>query len=374
MKRTLLFFLLFVAIVFGIVVVEKWSHNSTEGKPEVKNLIYMIGDGMGLAHVSMLIIEDDYKNETFQSMSNVALATTYSANNRVTDSAAAGTALATGFKTNNSMLGVDDSLVSHPSIIDLAEQSGMATGIVVTSEIYHATPGSFYAHVEKRYLSQQICSDLTRSGVDVLFGGGREEMSKADSTGVTHFDRLLEQGYVVASDWSDVDSLTQGNVIALFADGHMPSMSVGRGDFLPKSTKKVLEILKNNSSANDKGFVLMVEGSQIDFESHGNNAEALLAEMRDFDLAVREAMKFVDENPGTLLVITADHETGGLSAPSGDPDFTLSERGIDYRFGSGSHTATLVPVYLYGTGAEQINGVIDNTELAKRLMSVMGLN
>ena len=119
--------------------------------------------------------------------------------------------------------------------------------------------------------------------------------------------------------------------------------------------------------------MLMVEGSQIDGAGHANDAAYLLAEMRDFERVVAEAMDFADRNPGTLVVVTADHETGGLSMPSGKSDFTLSESGIDYRFGTGSHTAIRVPAYFYGTGADRFAAMMDNTELAKQIMELIGV-
>lgn len=150
--------------------------------------------------------------------------------------------------------------------------------------------------------------------------------------------------------------------MGFFADGHLPKMSEGRGDYLERAIRKALEILSREAGERDRGFILMVEGSQIDLRAHDNDAEGVLAEMRDFDRAVAAAMDFADRHPGTLVVVTADHETGGLSIPSADVDFEHEEAGIEYRFSTGGHTAAMVPVYLYGTGAERINGVLDNTE------------
>ena len=155
--------------------------------------------------------------------------------------------------------------------------------------------------------------------------------------------------------------------MGFFTDGHLPKMSEGRGDYLERATRKALEILLREAGERDRGFVLMVEGSQIDLRAHDNDAEGVLTEMRDFDRAVAAAMDFADRHPGTLVVVTADHETGGLSIPSANVDFEHEEAGIEYCFSTGGHTAAMVPVYLYGTGAERINGVLDNTELAHML-------
>lgn len=353
---------------------QRRSTEQAESYAPVKNLIYMIGDGMGLSHVAMMMIEEGYQEGPFARMQNIALMTTYSANNRVTDSAAAGTALASGCKTNNSMLGVTPDSLPCPSIISRALARRMPSGVVVTSEIQHATPAAFYAHALHRGDYLTISNQLVTSGLDVAFGGGREAMAEPAADGFSPIDRLREGGCPVVEQWAQMDTITRGRVVGLFAEGHMPSMLEGRQDYLPKATAKALEILSNNAEERDRGFVLMVEGSQIDMQSHGNNAEGVLAETRDFAAAVAEAMRFADEHPGTLVVVTADHETGGLTMPSGNSDFLQSESGIDYTFSTGGHTGILVPIYLYGSGAEYLNGVMDNTELSNRLAELLGLD
>lgn len=340
---------------------------------EVRSLIFMIGDGMGLSHVAAMMIEGGYAPTAFDRMENVALIATRSANNLVTDSAAAGTALATGSKTDNGRLGEAPDGHALESMIAKAWKREMPTGVVVTCKIQHATPGAFYAHVPNRNLYDEISRQLASSKLDVAFGGGKAEMTAPDASGRSAADELVRTGCRVIYDWNQAEDIRSGRVAGFFADDHLPSMLDGRGDYLPQATRKALEILDNNAREAGKGFVLMVEGSQIDFESHGNNAAGVLAEVRDFEAAVSAAMRFVDNHPGTLLVVTADHETGGLSMPSRKADFTASESGMDYKFGSGSHTGILVPVYLYGAGAERINGVMDNTELSRKLMALLDL-
>lgn len=336
-----------------------------------RNLIYMIGDGMGLSHVAMMLIEGGYEESSFDRMENIALITTYSANNRVTDSAAAGTALATGHKTNNGMLGVTPDGEAVESILAKAARQGRHCGVVVTCDIQHATPGAFYAHVESRADYATISRQLAESSLEVAIGGGREGMSGANE------ERLKERGYRVVHTLEEMQEVDKGLLMGFLAEGHLPSKVKGREEYLPLATEKALEILTRNSEAKgrkDRGFMLMVEASQIDMESHGNNAEGILAETRDFERAIAVAMRYVDAHPETLLVVTADHETGGLTMPSGNSDFTSSESGIEYRFSTGSHTGIPVPVYLYGCGAECINGLMDNTELSRRLMELMGVN
>ena len=259
----------------------------------VRNLIYLIGDGMGLSHVSMLMLEEGYGTTAFDRAQNIALITTYSANNRVTDSAAAGTALATRHKTGNGMLGVLPDSTAAESIMADAIRAGMPTGVVVTSTLQHATPGAFYAHVPYRRQYQRISDQLAGSDLTVAFGGGLKYAEASErEDGVPGIERLRDRGFRVLTDPSQLDTLSR---------------------------------------------------------------------------AVAAAMDFADRHPGTLVVVTADHETGGLSIPSADVDFEHEEAGIEYRFSTGGHTAAMVPVYLYGTGSERINGVLDNTELARML-------
>ncbi len=343
------------------------AQTNPSGGGEVKNLIYMIGDGMGLAQVSLLLIEHGYEPVAFDRAENIALISTYSANNRVTDSAAAGTALAAGRKTDNGMLGQTPDGSPVESMIALAARDGRPTGEVVTSSLLHATPAAFYAHVPDRGDDEHIAGWLVRSGVDVLFGGGAGRISEEQ------LEALRRDGYRIVRSLAETGDIASGKVLGLFAGKHMPSALKGRGDYLPRAAEKALEILDANARDTGRGFLLMVEGSQIDWAGHDNDAELLLAEMNDFERTVAVAMDFADAHPGTLVVVTADHETGGLSIPSNDADFHRSDSGVSYEFSTEGHSGTLVPVYLYGTGAERINGILDNTELSTQLMRLLGL-
>lgn len=329
---------------------------------EVKNLIYLIGDGMGLAQMTMLEIENDYAPAAFSEAEHLALITTRSANNRVTDSAAAGTALATGSKTDNSTLGVTPDSVRLTSMMELARDKGMATGLVVSCYLQHATPGAFYAHRPRRHLYDEITEDLVDSNIDVMIGGGSRWLTDA------HRATLTEKGYTLAFTREETLAATTTPLLAMVEPEYLPQ-APERGDFIPQATAKALELLAED----EEGFMLMVEGSQIDGAGHANDPHYLLAEMQDFEKVVRLAFDFADTHPGTLVVVVADHETGGLSLPSGKSDFTLSESGIDYRFGTGSHSAMRVPAYLYGTGADRFKAMMENTELANRIMELMKL-
>ena len=370
MKRLFLFLILVCISLNGVEA-------KSPKNEKVINIIFMIGDGMGLSHVSMLQLEGKYQPTAFDRAQNIALIKTYSVNNRVTDSAAAGTALATGHKTNNSTLGQLPDGTPLESITTKAKNKNYGTGLVVTCHIQHATPAAFYANVESRSDNDGICDDFTKRDYDVMFGGGLRYFKQYyEKRNKDYNKELAALGYSLHTDLSKLGSIpSEGKVLGLFADGDLPAATSGKRDgYLANATQKALDILTNNAKKNkNKGFVLMVEGSKIDGESHSRNPQGILAETRDFAAAVDVAMNYADTHPGTLVVVTADHETGGMSIPSNKTDFTLPESGIGYAFGTSSHTATMVPVYLYGAGADSINGIMENSELGQKLQEILGV-
>lgn len=339
---------------------------------EVRSLIFLIGDGMGLAQVSMLQLERGDTLTAFDRAQGVALIRTRSANSRVTDSAAAGTALSSATKTGNGMLGVDPE--DHPlrSMMTRAREAGMPTGIAVTCYLQHATPAAFYAHVPDRDDTRSITRDLLASGVDVLFGGGRKWLAEECPEGGSGLDAFRRHGYFVTDSLAAADTLTRGRVLCVAADEHL-APAPSRGDFLPRATRKAIELLDREAAQRGTGFLLMVEGSQIDLAGHAGDIAWMQAEMRDFDRTVAEAMDYADRTPGVLVVVAADHETGGLSIPALEDDFKQADSEVAYRLSTRNHSATMVPVYLYGTGADRIHGVMDNTELSRRIMELLGL-
>ena len=340
---------------------------------QIRNLIYLIGDGMGLAHVSMLRIENGYEPTAFDRAQHVALISSQSANNRVTDSAAAGTALATGHKANNGSLGQLPDGTPVQSLVATAARRDFATGLAVTCYLQHATPAAFYAHTGRRGDLRHITRDMLASDIDVLLGGGRRWLAEEESAGRTYLDAFRQRGYRIAERMADTDAVHEGRLLGVFAEEELPDIRTRDTSYLAAATAKALEILSNNVAKGDRGLVLMVEGSHIDYAAHRNDAPWLLEELRDFERAVRTAMDFADRTPGTLVVVTADRETGGLSIPSCKTDFTQAESGIQYDFGSTSHTGSMLPVFFYGEGADRISGILDNTELPRRLAQLLGL-
>ena len=328
---------------------------------EVKNIIFLIGDGMGLASASMMQLENNYEPTIFDSADNIALQKTYSLDNRVTDSAASGTALATGFKTNNTMLGQLPDGTNPESLMELAADKGKATGLVVTTYLQHATPGAFYAHVPSRHEYATISEQLLASDIDIAIGGGMAFFKERYNNHKKATKAITESGFTLVESL-DAD-MSGERILALLADKEIEN----RTGYLAKATTMAIEHLDNN----DNGFVLMVEGSLIDGMGHGNDAKGQQGEMRDFMEAIEVAAAYAREHTDTLVVVTADHETGGLAIISGNADFNLSEQGVEYKWATGGHSGVMVPIYLYGTGAELINGVMENADLGKRLKELI---
>ncbi|MFR9651634.1 MAG: alkaline phosphatase, partial [Rikenellaceae bacterium] len=276
---------------------------------KVKSIIFLIGDGMGLAHVTMSMVEQGYATTIFDEADNIAMQKSYSANNRVTDSAASGTALATGYKTNNGMIGMTPDGEHRESIAALAAKRGMSCGVVATSSIQHATPASFYAHVESRKSYNEIAQQLATSTLSVAIGGGNKFM-KQDVDGVNLIDKMRDGGFTVVTTMDELRSADCDKLLGIFAEDGLKSIPAGRDTtYLATATAKALEVLSKDKD----GFFLMVEGSQIDWASHANNSKRIMHEMYDFERAIKVAVDFARQHEDVLVVVSADHETGGLS-------------------------------------------------------------
>lgn len=352
-----------------------WGCCERDGKTEkVENIIFMIGDGMGLAQLTALSMEQDYEPLNMERARHIGLQKTYSANNRVTDSAASGTAMATGEKTNNGYLGVDALGRPLTSSLVRAQEAGMATGLVVTIEPMAATPAAFYAHHSQRWDYDSIAMDMLRSGVDVIAGSGAPTLRKIRRPygEVDVIAGFQEAGYTFAPDMESFMAVGHSPAVMFFREDGFPYMAADtagvRGDYLPQATAKTLELLENSGKA---GFFLMVEGSLIDYGGHDNDLEAVLGEMRDFDNAVKVAFDYADSHPGTLVVVTGDHETGGLTIISPEEDFTKGAEDVVYNFSTGDHSGTFIPVYAYGTGAENFTGIMENTDIAVKMKALI---
>lgn len=360
MKKFHLSLLIILSVLFAQCTT---STNIVKQKttPQVENVILMIGDGMGVSQI-FAGITANRGSLHLERASVVGFSKTYSADSYITDSAAGGTAIACGIKTNNGAIGVDTDGNPVKSILEHAAENGLSTGVVASCEITHATPASFVAHQLNRSMAEEIAIDFTNSDITVFIGGGRKYFdSRSDNNNLLH--KLSANGFQVAQSMEDVKQVKSGKLAGLVAEGH-PAAYPERGDFLPESVKASINLLKNN----DKGFFLMVEGSQIDWASHENNKNGTVNEMLDFDRAIKVAFDFADKNPNTLVIVTADHETGGMALTGGE----ISTGEVEATYAIEGHTSVMVPVFAYGAGAAKFAGIYQNTDIMNKLLKLYG--
>lgn len=327
-----------------------------------KNIIFMIGDGMGLAQMYAGMTAN-HGHLNIERCTVTGLQKTFSASDYITDSAASGTAMATGTKTKNGTLGKDTTGRNVKTILEYARDHGLATGLVATSAITHATPAAFIAHVKSRNQYEDIARFFIRHGPDVFIGGGQDHFAKRKD-GENLLDSLKARGYKVIFSMDSIARVTEGKLAGLTAPVHNPPVAEGRGNMLPEATATALNIL----SKDPDGFFIMVEGSQIDWGGHENNQDYVISEVLDFDKAVKEALDFAEKDGNTLVVITADHETGGMAINGG----SIEKGRVEAAFTTKHHTAIMVPVYAFGPGAENFTGIFDNTDIFRKFMALYG--
>lgn len=346
-------------IVCIVLMMVAFTGFSQKSKKHPKNIILMVGDGMGVAQIYAGLTANHGKLNLEQ-CTTVGFHKNQASDKYVTDSAAGATAFACGQKTYNGAIGVDASGKPIPSILEVAEKNGLATGLVATCSITHATPACFISHQPSRALDENIALDFLKTDIDLFIGGGRKFFAhRTDS--VNLIDSLKARGYQIANSITEVQQITSGTLAAFLADEQQSKFSTGRGDELVKSTEVALQLLPRNK----KGMFLMIEGSQIDWGGHSNDAQYIVDEMIDFDNAIGKVLDFAKKDGNTLVVITADHETGGFSLNGGDMKTGL----VEGKFTTGSHTGVMIPVFAFGPGAEQFSGIYENTDIFHKMMS-----
>ncbi len=317
-----------------------------------KYIFYFIGDGMGYEHVKLT--GEELCFESFPTKGSVA---TRSSSDEVTDSAAAGTALASGQKTSNGTLGMNAAHTKKlTSIIPDARAAGLSTAVLSSVSLDHATPAAFYAHVPKRSMYYEVSGFVAASGIDILAGAGFK-----DPKG--NIAKIKKAGYQIVSG-GDAELTGNGKFVWIQTEGkdenQVPyKVERGEGDMaLPDMVEEVVENLEQRP----RGFLVVAEGGLIDWGSHENSAEKTRGEVEDFDEAVAEALEFYKEHPAeTLIIVTADHETGGLSFDSNGTA----------QWSSGGHTAADVPIYAIGVGAENFSGKMDNTDVPRKIRELL---
>ena len=333
---------------YEIVSVEEPSRDN-----EVRNVIIMIGDGMGLEQVSCAWVVNHGKLN-LDNFPQTGLSRTWCTNKLITDSGAGGTALSSGVKTAYSHVGTAPDSTDIPSVLVKARQLGKKTGVVVTCHFADATPCDFCCHNEYRYNQDDLIADYVDCGVDYLAGGGLDwfTVNRKDGRDITK--EMAAAGYHVALTEEELMA-AELPVIGILAPDNLP-VAMERGDLYRHSVARGLDILSRESG--DKGFVMMLEGSCIDDWLHGNDIGKAMEELLDFDRTIGDVLQWAAADGHTLVVVTADHNTGSLTLQDGN----LEEGTIGVAFGSESHNGIAVPVYAWGPGSEAFTGIKENDE------------
>lgn len=328
---------------------------------KVKNVILMIGDGMSLMHVYTAWAANRGKL-WLENAQATGLSKTWAVKKLVTDSGSGGTSLATGVKTVYHAVGVDPEGKPLTSLVDVAKELGKDAGMAVTCRLWDATPCDFCCHNIDRDKEEELVGDYPTSGVDFVFGGGAQKFTNRKD-GRDIFKELQKKGYHISRTLDDFFAYDKNSrIFAVPYDKDTP-LPDERGDLLARASMKGISLMNQNKN----GFFMMIEGSQLDDYGHFNQLDLLMKETLDFDQTVGEVMKWAAKDGETLVVVTADHETGGLTLVNGNKE----EGRVECCFSSKDHTGAMVPVYAFGPGAENFTGIFENTDVFKKIKKLM---
>tara|TARA_A100001015_G_scaffold188886_1_gene210342 strand:- start:928 stop:1977 length:1050 start_codon:yes stop_codon:yes gene_type:complete len=324
-----------------------------------KNIILIIGDGMGVPQITAGMYK--LKNQTaLENFPIIGLSKTHSSNALITDSAAAGTAIACGEKTANGTVGISMRNQKLTSILELSKQKGYKTGIIATSTIVHATPAAFYANVLSRNQYEDIALQLSDSDVDYFIGGGRKFfLNRKDKR------NLLKEmtSYDIVNSIKKFDESKSDKIAYLTSSEDPYPIRNGRIPNLSDAVEKMLPKLSNN----DNPYFLLIEASQIDWGGHKNDIDYVLTEFIDMDKAINKVIEFTKNDKNTIVIVTGDHETGGLAITSG----RIRNFQIKTEFSTIGHSAVMIPVFAKGAHSEIFSGIYDNTEIFKKMFFVL---
>lgn len=328
---------------------------------KVKNVILMIGDGMSLMHVYTAWAANRGKL-WLENAQATGLSKTWAVKKLVTDSGSGGTSLATGVKTVYHAVGVDPEGKPLTSLVDVAKELGKDAGMAVTCRLWDATPCDFCCHNIDRDKEEELVGDYPTSGVDFVFGGGAQKFTNRKD-GRDIFKELQKKGYHVSRTLDDFFAYDKNSrIFAVPYDKDTP-LPDERGDLLARASMKGISLMNQNKN----GFFMMIEGSQLDDYGHFNQLDLLMKETLNFDQTVGEVMKWAAKDGETLVVVTADHETGGLTLVNGNKD----EGRVECCFSTKDHSGAMVPVYAFGPGAENFTGIFENTDVFKKIKKLM---
>ena len=321
---------------------------------------------MGLTQISAGMYSNS-NSLNLERIRSIGLHKCYSSDALITDSAAGATAFACGQKTYNGAIGVDPDTNAIETILEEAEAKGLKTGLVATSTIDHATPASFIAHNRARGNYEEIALDFLKTDTEIFIGGGQKSFDRREMDDRNLSDELRAKGYTVVSyvdkEIDEIDMTGVEKLMYYTADGSPLPVSQGR-DYLKPASKLAINHL---DKSNEDGFFLMIEGSQIDWGGHANDANWIITEMLEFDKTIGSVLDFAEQDGSTLVIITADHETGGFAIQKESKMDSLVTA-----FTSDYHTGDLIPVFAYGPGAEMFQGIYENTAIYHKMREAFG--
>lgn len=345
------------------------SANSVNEK-EPLNVILMIGDGMGIPQISTAFYFGE-EAPNFQRFKIIGLHNSTSTSHKITDSASGATAFSIGEKTYKRGIGVSADTVPKETILERLQKQGYQTGLISLTTITHATPASFYAHVEDRDMHEKIAEQLSTSNIDFLAGGGKKYFNQRGD-GKNLFKEFSKNNY-------NLDTLALSAPVGgkknafIIAEEGLPSKTQGRDDFLKQASLKALDYFDQNK----KPFFLMIEGSYIDWGGHAEDAEMVIEEVKDFEETIGAVLDYVEAHPNTLLIVTADHETGGMSVGKfyEEDSITGKKKEVPEKvalyFNTDQHSGELIPVFAKGKGAENFQGIYENNEIYHKIIKAL---
>lgn len=362
--------LFLTSIQFGCKATASLQSDSSLVKEEPLSIILMIGDGMGIAQISTAFYFGE-KAPNFQRFTSIGFHNSTSTSHWITDSAAGATAFAIGEKTYKRAIGVSKDTLPKETILEYLKKQGYLTGLISLTTITHATPASFYAHVKDRDMHEEIAEQLVKANIDFLAGGGRKYFNnRSDSKNL--FKELENREY-------HLDTLVLSKPIPgkqnafIVADDGLPAVIEGRDDFLKQASLSALDFFEQT----DKPFFMMIEGSFIDWGGHAKNPDMMITEVQDFDDTLGVVLDYVESHPNTLLVVTADHETGGASIGKYYEEDTQNgkqkevPKKVAVYFNTDQHTGELIPVFAKGRGAENFQGIYENSEIYHKMLKAI---
>ena len=377
MKKTVFLIAILIALFACSTQKQVIVNNQTKiEKP--RNIVFLIGDGMGLSQITAGLYTNNNKLN-FERMPVVGLHKSYSGNDLITDSAAGATAFSCGCKSYNGAIGVKMDSTPCKTILEALQATGMTTGLLVTCTITHATPACYYAHQPSRSLDENIAKDLVNSGIDLFIGGGTKFFSQRKTDKRNLIDELKAKSYQIEESYKDEflnKTWPVEKKLGFFtADDQPKTVKEGR-DYEPGATVKSLDYLSKRAKNN--GFFFMIEGSQIDWGGHEGSSEYIISETLDFDKVLGNVLDFAQKDGHTLVIVTADHETGGYAVLKGSKMGNIkggfADPGKPGNPNYHEHTASLIPVFAYGPGSENFKGIYENTALYDKLMKLMFTN